>query len=649
MLKPVRMKYIRALVLSRDERAVLRSLGRAGVVQLSSARADDAAPIAAPDNSAEIARCDALVASADELLKGFAELEAPTSPNALGEGIDVSHLPLGEIEANLARIAQQMAEAGKRVAEKSSRCDSVRAVAEQLESFRDVNLPFSELGNFSFLHFSIGSIPTDKVEALNDAVAGNVVLLPLPRAGARTAIVAATSRTGRFALATELENAGFRSETVDLAGGGTISEAVGKARGELADASAALDEANLVRHGIASKFGPEVRSYRAAALAEKQVLEAESRFSRTSQTVQLQGWAPENDAQGVADKIREVTDGRSVVEILDPAQVPDVPVPVLLRHNWFLRPFEMLVAGYGMPGYNELEPTLFVAITYLLMFGMMFGDVGHGLVLVLAGLATVLTAKQGKSRDVGALVAMAGGASMLFGAVYGSFFGLPSFQKFALWKEPLNDAPGIMKLAVACGVLVISSGIVLNVVNRIRKGDWGGAFFSGFGVVGALFYWGVLGLAIKTLATNKSCFSGVAVALVVVVPLVAWALYKPVKLALSKKRAEGEGVGQSFMEACIGTFENVLSYMANTISFVRLAAYALSHAAVLMATFMMADGVSKVDPTGLGRLFVIIAGNALAIVLEGMVAAIQALRLEYYEFFGKFFAGDGEEFKPFKV
>ena len=104
------------------------------------------------------------------------------------------------------------------------------------------------------------------------------------------------------------------------------------------------------------------------------------------------------------------------------------------------------------------------------------------------------------------------------------------------------------------------------------------------------------------------------------------------------------------MESVVEAFEAMLGYMANTISFVRLAAYAMSHAAVLMATFVMAREVEKI-PTGGGflRVLVIIGGNLIAIVLEGIIAGVQALRLEYYEFFSKFFTGSGEAYTPFSL
>ena len=137
-----------------------------------------------------------------------------------------------------------------------------------------------------------------------------------------------------------------------------------------------------------------------------------------------------------------------------------------------------------------------------------------------------------------------------------------------------------------------------------------------------------------------------------------WILYLPISQAIRNRRehktaateGEEESLGMSIVESAIETFETVLSYMSNTISFIRIAAYAMSHAAILMATFVLADKVvGGAAGGGVPRLLVLIIGNLVAIVLEGIIAAVQAMRLEYYEFFSKFFPGGGEEFKPFKL
>ena len=666
MFKPVPMLYLRAVVLSRDERNVLRGLGDLGVVHTTKSEAGpESAPIDPPDNAAEMGRCDELVERIDALLEAFAQPVDATSDQDASSAPSPEPIALFEAERRVAAIEQALDSLTRRTSEAETRCKTVRTVVEQLSSFKQVNLPFSELGNFSFLHFAIGSMPSAKIDELRDELADNVVLLPLPRNESDSALVAVTSRTGRFAMETVLKKEGFKKETVVLDEGKTLNDFIAKSQEEAEAADRTLSDLALAKRGLAADHAGELREMRASVIAEKSVLGAEEQFAHTAQTTLVTGWVPEPDAKRVTDRLQEITEGRCAVETLAPEQVPDVKVPVLMRHSWFLRPFEMLVSGYGTPSYHDLEPTLFVALTYMLMFGMMFGDAGHGLVLLLAGLGIVFSSRRDKTRDVGTLVSLAGAASIFFGLIYGSFFGLESFQKYALWPGHKSldhlvqtEPMAIITLAIATGIAVISIGVILNIVNRVRKRDWRGGLFGGFGIIGALFYWGVIGLILKFAAIRSHGLVFAAVGLFIVLPLVIWILYLPISQAIRNRRArralgshgEEEGLGMSIVESAIEAFETVLSYMSNTVSFIRIAAYAMSHAAILMATFILADKVVGADAGGgVPRLIVIVIGNLTAIILEGIIAAVQAMRLEYYEFFSKFFSGGGEEFKPFKL
>jgi len=138
------------------------------------------------------------------------------------------------------------------------------------------------------------------------------------------------------------------------------------------------------------------------------------------------------------------------------------------------------------------------------------------------------------------------------------------------------------------------------------------------------------------------------------VPIVGWSLREPIEFLLKhgegRHEADSGGLAGAIAESVVGAFEALLSYLANTISFVRLAAYAMSHAALLVAAFMLAAEVQRLLPGGsLWGVVIIIMGNLAAIILEGIIASVQALRLEYYEFFGKFFSGNGRAFEPFRL
>jgi len=285
----------------------------------------------------------------------------------------------------------------------------------------------------------------------------------------------------------------------------------------------------------------------------------------------------------------------------------------------------------------------------------MFGDVGHGMVLALCGLFALLSGKSKNVKDAGLLLIFAGSSSIIFGVIYGSYFGIEALKKYAIWHDPLDADPMLLMYgAMGLGIALISLGLILNAVNRFQKGDIIGAVLDKFGLIGLLFYWGTLIILIKGAALRSHGLMGVALVLFLLLPILGWSIKEPLEHYITsksdKEHASKGGMATAIMESCVEAFEAILSYLANTISFVRLAAYAMSHAALLFAAFMLAAEV-KGFPYG-GSIFsivVIILGNIIAIVLEGVIASVQALRLEYYEFFGKFFSGSGQPFEPFSL
>ena len=649
MFSPAPMMRLSAVVLSQDERTVLRGLGEMGVVQIVRTKAGpDTAPLSPPDYAPERARGEALRSRAAELRRRL-ELPPPS-----GIPAEIKILTLEEIEEGLLDLEQRAGVLLEKRDMLRQQWGQVATLVEQMTAFRQVEIPFEQLGESAFLHFAIGRLPEDNLDELREKAGENVVLLPLPGGSGSQALVAVTSRKGRYALDTALQQTGFQRETVSVPEGRTpalIAEEGTKEQDRLAA------ELKQVQSGLTELAGaalPVLEEMERAVDIELRLLAAQESFPHTAATVLMTGWVPAAELPAVEQRLRRLTGGRCVIESTPPGDIPEGEIPVLLRHPRLLRPFEMLTTGYGVPGYRELEPTLFVAITFVLMFGMMFGDVGHGAVLVSGGLAAWLAGQERKVRDLGVLLLLAGASSMVFGLVYGSFFGLESFKKYALWRDPLEGDPmSLMRAAVCVGVIIVSIGLILNMINRFRKCDFAGGFLDKFGVVGALFYWGVLALLLKYATLKQNGLAGMALVLVVALPLTVWVLREPVAYVLkSRRRQPGEHSGSLFeavMESGVEAFEAVLGYMANTISFVRLAAYAMSHAAILMATFVLAAEVKKSVGGDVFSVLVIIAGNIVAILLEGIIAAVQALRLEYYEFFGKFFSGEGHAFVPFRL
>ena len=503
----------------------------------------------------------------------------------------------------------------------------------------------------SFLHFVTGTLPPGNFEKLE--AGDHVALLPMPERNGRQPLVAMTTRQNRAALEQALQQAGFQPETLPVAAGATTETLIQESRLELEQVTAELKQVNTELRKFAAECSPALGRMEQIVNVEQRLIEAEQNFPRTESTILLTGWMPGDSALEWKQRILEITQGRCATATAVPDEMEEAQIPVLLRHSRLLRPFELLVSAYGLPNYRELEPTLFVAISYLLMFGMMFGDVGDGFVLAAGGLSALCLGRKKTLRDAGMLLLSGGLSSMAFGVVYGSCFGIPALKKFALWHDPLEGDPmRLMAAAIGIGIVMISFGLILNVLNRFRRGDGVGGCLDKFGLAGILFYWGMLALAANYAAFQSRGLVKSALGLFFAMPLLCWMLKEPVQFFRRRHAGQpavpGHGLFTVLMESLVEVFEGVLVYFANTISFVRLAAYAMSHAALLVATFMVAADLKHVSHGGdLLSMGVIVVGNVIALVLEGIVCSVQALRLEYYEFFGKFFSGGGQPFKPF--
>jgi V/A-type H+-transporting ATPase subunit I len=293
----------------------------------------------------------------------------------------------------------------------------------------------------------------------------------------------------------------------------------------------------------------------------------------------------------------------------------------------WLKPFVPLVRSYGIPRYGEFDPTLPFALTYLLLFGAMFGDIGHG--GVIAALSALFFKRLGKAAWIGVA---AGVVSMLFGLLYGSVFGYEDIIE-PLWLSPLHNPIHVLTIAVAFGVGFITLTLLVNVHNRLTSGRVASALFDSGGLAGLAFYIGAVG-----------SFTNLAGATMITRPFWILACAGLLAVAIFKWVETRAGLGERTLVAAIETLETGTNLFANTLSFIRVAAFSLNHVALALAVFALANGLESV-----GHWLTITFGNVVIIVLEGGIVAIQALRLMYYEGFSRFFSGDGTPFIPLKL
>ena len=359
----------------------------------------------------------------------------------------------------------------------------------------------------------------------------------------------------------------------------------------------------------------------------------------------LCGWMTEKDALAFQ---KDIQNDEKIFCLMEDQKAPATQKPpTKLRNPKLFKPFEMYVKMYGLPAYNEMDPTWFVAITYSFIFGAMFGDVGQGLVLFLGGLFLYKT----KKMDLAGIISCAGVFSVFFGFMYGSFFGFEDVLK-AIWLKPMNqmmDVPlvgrlnAVFVIAIGFGMFIILICMVFNIINSIRRGDTEKTWFDSNAVAGLVFY-GSIVLTIGLFISGKKLPAAAILVIMFGVPLLLMFLKEPLTNLVEKKsKILPEQKGMFFVQSFFELFEVLLSYLSNTLSFLRIGAFAVSHAAMMEVVLMLAGATNGGSPNWV----VVVLGNIFVCAMEGLIVGIQVLRLEYYEIFSRFYAGNGREFKPF--
>jgi V/A-type H+-transporting ATPase subunit I len=347
-----------------------------------------------------------------------------------------------------------------------------------------------------------------------------------------------------------------------------------------------------------------------------------------------------------------------------------------LTHGKFVKGFEGVVFSYGAPLYGTIDPTFFVALFFTLLFGIMFGDLGQGLVLFILG---ILCGKRipllSNFKKFSVPLKSVGIASMAMGLLTGSFFSNEELLAaptraitgfitghpvdHILIILPLEESGGsVTKLfyffgfTIAVGVLFNSVGLIVNIINKFSLKEYEKALFSKTGLAGAFLFWYALFIAIRFIFSlvNSSPFGiGVFDIVFLVLPVVL-IFFGPAlwRLLSGQRPVFAEGIMVFIMEGFVEILETVSTYVSNTVSFLRVGAFALSHAVLSFIVFRFAELVSGVTAGTVFSLLIIIFGNLVIIILEGMIVAIQVVRLQYYEFFSKFFVETGVEFNPFR-
>ena len=418
---------------------------------------------------------------------------------------------------------------------------------------------------------------------------------------------------------------------------GVPSKRIAELRAEAAEAQRQGEELTRQLTALAEKYASELLSRYSWLKYMSEAVALRRNLGTDGVSFFLCGWTPAKgmeDFKAAADKLG------CACRFEKPSPLDAGKVPVKFRKGGLAKVFSPFVDMYGVPAYGEADPRLFLALTYCLFFGMMFGDIGQGAVLILVGL--YMYKKRGSW--LGGILACVGVPAMLFGAVYGSVFGnehlLPGFKVLEG-----DGVVTILLVSAAMGILLILFTGVLNILTSFRQRQLRKALFSANGVTGVLFLTLLVAGVVLQMALQIPVLASGAFWIVIAVLLLSIWLSEPLALLLHlEKKHEEKSMGMMILEGFFELFEAVLSWLSNCLSFLRVGTYAVIHAIMMMIVYQL-----SAQADGGYSIFGLVIGNVIVMVIEAALVCIQSLRLEFYELFSRFYTGRGTAFEPVVV
>lgn len=566
--------------------------------------------------------------------------EQPVAPSDAPELADrgVAALVLDGIESDIAAAAESLNALRKKV-------EKLRTERGQLLPISDLDIDVEMLRESRYLRQILGTMPAANVQRLRTSL-GRIphVFLTL-RADSHSAIVWIAGAPGnRDIMERAAKSAYLESLVLPLHYEGNPRVVLERIDAELTSSESELADAELRFRQLAAQHAPDLQRLALEVHASQALSEAIVRSGKLRNTYVMIGWVPSQDVPELSRKIRQASPA-AILETMPAVRAGDRRnVPVALQSPRWLRPFQMLVTTYARPRYGEVDPTWLVALTFPLLFGAMFGDVGHG--LLLAALGILLGSRKVRAlhslAGLGGLITVCGLAATGFGFLYGSIFGFEHVLH-AAWLQPGEDPLTILGVAVGAGIVLLSIGFLLGILNGAISRDWGHLLFGHNGIAAALLYWSILGMAGS--AAGIISVPVQTLAIVAIMGAVA-IMFSTVLIRLiegERPLIEG-GLATYAIQAPMELFETVISFLSNSLSYVRVGAFAIAHVVLSSVVFLLAELVSPGQ--GFAYWTIVVVGNIGIVFYEGLIVGIQAMRLSYYEFFGKFFSGGGMRFEP---
>lgn len=649
MFFPQEMTEMELIVPEKDLLAVTKLLAGQGVFQQIDASQLSSRTKHEPDEESWKERASAYAALERQTQSLMQSLGVePGSPQA----DQVQMVEIETVRPLVEKIEAEAKDATGQLAADEKMIAQFEGYIHELEPVADINLDMGVLRSPRYIHSILGTMPASNIERLETSLARTpFVLVPL-REERKDAIVWLTGAKGnadildRAARSAYLDPFDF-SEVRE----GTPAEIIQSLRKDIENTQADMEKQKAAIAQLRSAYESQLQMALWSVRTSRMLADAMAHFGKLKYTYLIVGWVPSANVPGLTQQLKQISSNIIIdTTAAKPAEAGQ-GTPVALHNPPVLSAFELLVNTFARPRYQEIDPTILIAITFPLLFGAMFGDVGHGFLLSLLGVFLIVFGRRSSSRglaDMGTIVVICGLSAMVFGFLYGSIFSFEDKIQ-ALWMHPIENMLLTLGVAIGLGLVILSIGYLLNLYNAFRARDWGRLLFDPNGLAGLVLFWSMLGLVASFFLPGWSGLTPVFITLVVLAAVTGVVLSEPLKNLVNGHRPLIHGgIGMFALQSFFELLEKFISLFSNSMSYVRVGAFAIAHAGLSSAVFVFAAMASGGTNTGPGYWTVVVIGNLFIVGFEGVIVGIQTMRLHYYEFFSKFFTGGGASYEPLK-
>ena len=660
MFFPKEMSEVELIIPSKDLVAVTKALSGYGVFhQVDSANlgVEGMGPSTWQDTAGAYSNLERRIQSIFQNVGLAEEYPARADIGSLAD-LETVRPKVDQIEGEVKAITDQLSDEKKRL-------ELLESQLRQLEPIADVDVEVDALRKPAFMHSILGVVPAANISRLRTSLLRVPHVFFILREDAQKPVIwILGSKKNSDVLERAAKSAYLNSLSLPDEFSGTPEQITEKLRNEIEASKQKISglEADLLRLG--ETYKTELRSLLWEVHISRVMADSIVRFGQLRHTYVVVGWVPTAELQELTSRLKEASREVLIETTRTSRSGHHANIPVALAQSKWLKPFQMLVGTYGHPSYGELDPTLIMAFTFPLLYGAMFGDLGQGLVMLVLGLLMHNKIFMKGMQSLGLLIAYCGASAAIFGFLYGSIFGFEGhlveeylhFHFEPTWIAPMENILSVLSIAIDAGIVILIFGFLLGMLNSIRARDWAHLLFGHSGVAAFLFYISFLAM-LGAFLGDTALAPKVAVAInSLPIPFTTLLIVFGVfvmfggffrNMVEGHTLIEGKGIGGFMMfiiQSLMDLIETVISMLSNTLSFIRVGAFAVAHGGLSLAIFSLAGE----EPT-VGFWITIILGNLFIIGFEGLIVGIQTMRLHYYEILGKFFHGGGMQFEPLKL